>query len=164
MAIEIPSIVAIDSMTLVWGLRGQGTEDQCVRAKWLLDQFTSRDIQVILPVPALSEYLTRGDPAKHEAIIAGMEKGFLLRPLDEDAASLAAELFQIGNPLRQKGVALGRTVLRSDTYIIAVARIHGAARIYSNDGPLRDLANKKWADYAVDLPDPPKDLYGQPLK
>jgi hypothetical protein len=163
MAIEIPAIVAVDSMTLVWGIRAVGNEDQCVRARWLLDQFSARVTQVILPVAALAEYLTAFDPIGHEEVQAALEKRFLLRPLSPECASAAAVLFQMGQKMRVKGEPGGRAILRADTFIIATARMHGAARLYSNDGDCRDLANAMWPDFAHDLPAPPKDLFGQVL-
>jgi predicted nucleic acid-binding protein len=164
MALEIPPIVAVDSMTLVWGLREQGDENQCVRAKWLLDQFTSRVTQVILSAPALAEYLTAVDPQHHEAVQEALEKRFLLRPLSPECAPVAAALFQIGTRMRVKGEPGGRAILRADTFILAAAKTHGAARLYSNDGDCRNLANAMWPDFAHDLPDPPIDLFGQVLR
>jgi len=164
MALDIPPIVALDSMTLVWGIRGQGTEDQRTRAIWLLDQFTARRTQVIISAVVLAEYLSVVDTSDHAAVIEALGKGYLLRPLTSDCSSPAASLFQLGSQMRAKNEPGGRAILRADTFIIAAARIHGAGRLYSNDSNCRDLANRLWPDFAHDLPVPPIGLFGQPLE
>ncbi len=164
MGLDIPPIVAIDSMILVWGIREQGTSDQCFRARWLLEQFTKRETQVIVSAMVLSEFLTALDPSHYEEVIAAMRKRYLLTPITPECAAIAAELFQAGSKLRVKGQPGGKSILRADTFVIAAARIHGAGRLYSNDGDCRDLANKKWPGFAHDVPVPPVNLFGQPIE
>lgn len=163
MVINIPPIVAVDAMTLVWGIRRQGTEQQCRKARWLFDVFTARKTQVIVPTVALSEYLTAVDPAHHEAVIDAMNKRFLIRAFTTECAPIAATLFAAGTQLRAKGVPGGRAVLRADSLIIATARIHGAGCLYSNDSDCRDLANTISPNFGQDVPDPVLDLYGNPI-
>jgi predicted nucleic acid-binding protein len=156
---HIDSIVAVDSMTLVWGLRRDGPEEKCRRAKWLFDQFSAHKIQVIVPSVAASEYLTATDPSTHAGIIAAMEKRFLILPFDQHCASMAANLFQMGREMRVKGEPGGRAILRADTLIIATAKTFGAETIYTTDDDCRILASKVMN--ALDLPEPAKGLFGQ---
>lgn len=164
MEIDIPPIVAVDSMTLVWGIREQGTEEQCNRAKWLLSKFTARKTQVIVSAMVLSEYLTAIDPVNHAAVLVPMGKRFLLRSVTPECSPIAASLFQLGSQMRVKGAAGGRAILRADTLVIAAAKIHGAGRLYTNDGDCRDLANRMWPNFAHDVPVAPKDLWGHLLE
>src|SRR5258707_13293877 len=104
MAIGMPAIVAVDSMTLVWGVRGEGTHEQCRNAGWLFDQFTSRKTQVIVAAVSVAEYLTPVDPNNHGAVIEVLQKRFLIQPFTTDCAALAAEMFGRGKKMRVGGV------------------------------------------------------------
>ena len=163
MAIDIPSIVAVDSMTLVWGLRDVGTDQQCRDAKFLFSQFSARKTQVVISAVSVSEYLTAIDHQQHEAVIAVLAKRFLIQPFTPDCAALAAVLFCRGQKMRTKGVEGGRAILRADTLIIATAKIHGAGCIYSNDGDCRDLANTIHTNFGRDIPKPKLDLFKNPI-
>jgi hypothetical protein len=163
MAIQIPPIVAVDSMTLVWGLRNIGTQTQCRNAGWLLDQFTRCKTQVILPSVALSEYLTAFDPAQHEAVKETLGKRFLFRDFNADCAPLAAKLFRLGSQMRVKNDPGGRAVLRADCLIVATAHVNGAGCLYSNDSGVLALANTIIAGFGRDIPEPPTDMFGHVL-
>lgn len=162
MAIDIPPIVAVDSMTLVWGLRQVGTEKQCRDAKWLFDQFTARKTQVILADIAVSEYLTAIDPEQHSQVVETLKKRFLLCPFTTDCASQAAKLFRAGKQLRVQGIPGGRAILRADSLIVATAKIHGAGCLYSNDNDCRELANTISSAFGRDVPEADIDLFGDP--
>jgi predicted nucleic acid-binding protein len=168
MPLSIPPIVAVDSMTLVWGVRGDRTEGdgadgQRRNANWLFQQFTERKTQVIVAAVSVAEYLTPLDSAKHRAAIDVLNQRFLLQPFTSDCAALAADLFGRGKKMRVGGVPGGRPILRADTLIIATAKIHGAACLYTNDIECRDLANTISLDFGRDIPVPPLDIFGNPL-
>ena len=98
-------VVSIDSMTLVWGIRRQGTAEQLQRAAWLFEQLDNQNAQIILPAVVASEYLVPVDPGDHPAILAEMSKRFLIAPFDVRCASLAARLFVEGKGGINKGIA-----------------------------------------------------------
>ncbi len=54
----MPGLVAVDTMTLVWGIRKEGTPEELKRAKWLFDFLDQDNAQVIIPSVVISEYLT----------------------------------------------------------------------------------------------------------
>jgi hypothetical protein len=164
MAIQIPPIVAVDSMTLVWGLRREGPQQECLNAQWLFSQFTARQTQVIVSTVALSEYLTAIDPTLHEAVVEKMEERFIFYPFTKDCASLAAALFQTGQQMRNKNVPGARATLRADAMIVASAKVHGAGCIFSHDRDCRDLANTITQDFGRDLPEAEVNLYGDPIE
>jgi predicted nucleic acid-binding protein len=157
-----PRIVAVDSQTLVWGVRRDGTDEQKQRAKWLFDALDAEDAQIIVPSVVVAEYLTPISPEKHDAVIASISGRFLIAPFDVLCASLAAELFQIGKPLREMGAQAPdcRKCLRADTLIIATAKVKGATVLYCGDTRCRKLATRIMT--AQDLPDMPNTLF--PLK
>ncbi len=160
MACDIPPIVAVDSMTLVWGIREEGTEEQCLRAKWLFEQFTKRQTQVVLPSVVVSEYLTPVEPQAHAMVIAQLEDRFIIQPFNVHCASIAAHLYQRGMKMRAKGEPGGRALLRADTMIIATAKAFGAEVLYTGDAGCRELAAKIEMT-ALDLPEPEKGVFGQ---
>jgi predicted nucleic acid-binding protein len=168
MPLSIPSIVAVDSMTLVWGVRGDRTEgdgadEQRRNANWLLQLFSARKTQVIVAAVSVAEYLTPLASTKHRAAIDVLNQRCLIQPFTSDCAALAAELFSLGKKMRVGGVAGGRAILRADTLIIATARIHGAACLYTNDIQCRELANTIAPDFGRDIPVPPLDIFGNPI-
>jgi len=163
MALQIPPIVAVDSMVLVWGLRKVGAQLQCRNAAWLLDQFTKQRTQVILSAVALSEYLTAFDSAQHASVKESLGKRFLFRGFTDDCAPLAAKLFQSGKRMRVKDEPGGRAILRADCLIIATASISGAGCLYSNDIAVLNLASTIAAGFGRDIPEPPLDMFGNPL-
>jgi predicted nucleic acid-binding protein len=160
---KVPYIVAIDTQTLVWGVRREGgSVDQLQRAKWLFELFTADNAQVLLPAIVISEYLIPAEKKSHPAIIDAINKRFLIKPFDIECASLAAELFKIGKPMRPSGVPMGREVLRSDTLIIATAKVHKAKVFYTNDNDCRALASRVMD--ARPLPNNSHELFPPSLK
>lgn len=137
-----PYIVGFDTQTLVFGVRRQGTSEQLERAKWLFEELEAERAQVLLPTIVISEYLVPVDKRHHAAIIEAINGRFLVKPFDVECASLAAELFKIGKAKRPQNVPMGREVLRSDTLIIATAKVHKAKVFYSDDADCRALANE----------------------
>ena len=139
---EIDAIVAIDSMTLVWGIREEGPDEMCRRAKFLFSEFTREKTQVLLPSVVVAEYLTAAAKSSHEAIIDELKDRFHIVDFNEHCTSDAAHLFQIGKPMREKGKASERVALRADTMIIATAKTYGATTLYSGDKNLRRAITK----------------------
>jgi hypothetical protein len=156
------SIVGIDSMTLVWGIRKQGSKEELERAAWLFEKLDEEESQVVIASVVLSEFLTPTDPSKHEAIIAGLSQRFILAPFDVRSASLAARLYSEAKDTLQKGSLGGRRTLRADCLIVATAATHAARVFYSGDKNCRSLAIRAGMQ-AEDLPVQRCSLFG-PLK
>jgi len=138
-----PFIVAIDTHTLVWAVRQQGSALELDRAKWLFEQLQTENAQVLIPSVVLAEYLVPADRKQHPGIIEAINRRFLIKPFDVECASLAAELFKIGKPQRPSGVPMGREVLKADTLIIATAKVHRAKVFYTDDANCRKLAQSE---------------------
>lgn len=159
-----PVLVAIDSMTLVWGVKKEGTSDQLQRAKWLFEQLETDKAQIILPAVALSEYLTPIDPREHTRAITALKERFLIPPFDVECASLAARLFWKGKELREVDEQMSqpgaRKCLRADALIIATAVRHGARILYTGDDKCRRLASTIKHLEVKDLPEMPDSLFG----
>jgi predicted nucleic acid-binding protein len=137
---KAPYIVGIDTQSLVWAVRRQGTASELDRAKWLFEELQIAKAQVLIPTIVVAEYLVPADKKTHASIIEAINRRFLIKPFDVECASLAAELFKVGKPMRQAGVPFGREVLRADTLIIATAKVHKAKVFYTDDKDCRELA------------------------
>lgn len=150
-------MVAVDTMTLIWGIRQAGAEEEIKRAKWLFQSLESDDAQIIVPSIAVSEYLTYSDESTHVDIINELNTRFFIPPFDVRCASLAARLFGIGKKLRKGGTPGARPVLRADSMIISTAKMHGAAMLYTDDVDCGKLASKIME--VSPLPKIPPDLF-----
>jgi predicted nucleic acid-binding protein len=138
---KLSNIVAIDSQTLIWGVRKEGNAEQLQRAQWLFEELSNiRNCQVLISSIVIAEYLVPADKKAHPAIIESINQRFLVKPFDVQCSSLAADLFRRGKPMRPNGVPMGREVLRADTLIIATAKVHRAQIFYSGDVDCRALA------------------------
>lgn len=133
-------IVAIDSMVLVWGMRGEGSQDQIKRARWLFLELEEEKAQVLIPSVALSEYLSAIAVAKQAEVVAVLSRRFVIPPFDVRCAALAAKMYQEGRTDRGKTTKAQRRCLRADSLILATAAVHGATVFYSNDSRCRKLA------------------------
>jgi predicted nucleic acid-binding protein len=137
-------LVAIDSQTLAWCVIRenvtQPTPDEKQRAEWLLDELEEINARILIPAIVVSEYLIPIPKNRHAAIVAAISKRFIIAPFDAHCASLAAELFAVGKPQRPPNVPMGRECLRSDTLIIATAKVHSAKLFYTDDNACRVLA------------------------
>lgn len=134
-------IVCIDTQALVWAVRRQGTPAELDRGQLLFERLQEDNAQVVIPSIVIAEYLVPSEKKLHPSIIEAINRRFLIKPFDVHCASLAAELFKSGKPMRPNGVPFGREILRSDTLIIATAVVHKAKVFYSDDGDCRALAS-----------------------
>ncbi|MBK8913561.1 MAG: PIN domain-containing protein [Phycisphaerales bacterium] len=154
-----PTIVAIDSMTLVWGIRSEGSAVQQQRAQCLFAELDRSQSQIILPAVALSEYLTPVAESQRSEVVAAISSRFQIRPFDTKCAAVAARLFCDGKSGRPAGQPNSRKTLRADCLIIATAYCHGARIFYSADKKCRNLAETIETWKVCDLPEGPGYLF-----
>ena len=117
---------------------------------------------VIIPTPALSEALVRADPAAALRIIAELQKHAVFKI--ESFDSLAAiELATMTRDSLRRGRKKGDSAatwakLKFDQQIVAIARVHQARVIYSDDGDIRAIAKRVGIDVigVADLQLPPE--------
>lgn len=115
------------------------------RIEKLLEDLDNESERMILPTPALSEFLILADrdASGYLEKLAGM-RNILIKPFDELAA---IELAAIEVEDRAKGDKRGGSSgiwakIRFDRQIVAIARINGAKRIFSDDEDLAKFATK----------------------
>ncbi|UCC31796.1 MAG: PIN domain-containing protein, partial [Phycisphaerales bacterium] len=115
------SIVGVDTMVLVWGLRSRSTsasDELETRAQILLKLLEEDKAEIVVPTIVVAELLIPIKVGKHGDFIAELRRRFICPPFDLQAASLAADLWQRHRELPRKD-QLARNVLKADVLIIA---------------------------------------------
>lgn len=118
-------------------MKGEGDID--VRHDFLLRTLDKAREKVIIPTPALSEVLIgAGDAAPKYLELISSSSRFKIAPFGERAAVEAAaahrEAIRAGD--KKEGSPSWQKV-KFDRQIVAIAKVEGATRIYSNDDDIR---------------------------
>lgn len=139
-----------------------GTVD--ARIRHLMKTLEAAKTQIIVPTPALSEVLIgAGDAAPQYLEILNKSARFKIAPFGERAAVEAAashcEAIIAGN--KKEGAASWSKV-KFDRQIVAIAKVEGAGRIYSNDADIVRLGARDGIEVITleQLPLSPEDRQG----
>jgi len=132
-------VVAIDTMTLVWGVRKHGAKENLEHAALLFSQLERDEATIIVPSVVVAEYLIAVPPDNREQTIAAMKR-FQIEPFDVRDAALAAKLWCDGKTKRQMSREGARICLKADILIVATAKNCGAREFYTNDEDCLDMA------------------------
>jgi predicted nucleic acid-binding protein len=144
-------------MTLVWGVRKDGTQEERNRARYLFQQLEAEQAQVIVPAVVVAEYLYPVDDSKKARVVAELTERFRVVPFDVRSAALAARLFAKAKPNAPQGIPGKRDCLKADSLIVASAASAGAKIFYSDDGNCRAMASGVLI--ARELPTGPQSLF-----
>ena len=139
-------MIAFDSQTLMFGVQAsghQGREGLAERARKYIRHLDEQGELVMVPAPALAEYLAGFPVEEHEAQLRVIQKRFIVPALDVGAARIAGELLanrpHIKN-LRATDYKGERQRVSVDALVLAVAIANNAVKIISNDKRLPKLA------------------------
>lgn len=135
---ESPLIVALDCNVLIC-LCGKNAE-LLVKVNHLLDTITKAKGKVIIPTPAIAEFLVHADRASL-ALIDQLQRQAAVRVADFDLAS-AYEHSLIDGSARSRGdkrdgVNEPWQKVKFDRQIVAIAKTNGAKLIVSDDASVR---------------------------
>lgn len=107
------------------------------RIDYLMDTLKEQNERIILPTPAFAEFLIlAGSEAPQYVAVIRDNAIFRIEPFDERAA---IELADMEIVQREKGNKRGSAAdsewqkVKFDRQIVAIAKTHGASRIYSDD-------------------------------
>ena len=152
--------VALDTMTLIWGLQSVGAKrgnprqknlpEMQQRAAILLDMLEDKKEKIVIPSISVSELLIKVEAAEHGNYLAVIQQRFFVPLFDLPAAALAAQLWLKHRAL-PKDEQITRTTLKADVLIVASAKVAGATKFYSNEAKCRKLASPAGM-FAEDLP------------
>jgi len=150
-------MVAVDTNTLHWAVRKQGSSDKITHARYLFQELERDKAQIIVPSIVVAEYIIPVPPNLRSPVVAKLGQRFIIEPFDAKDATLAAKLWDYGKAHRNMGAQNSRTTLRADTLIVATAVNHGATEFYTDDADCLALA--KTVMVAKPLPTIPPDLF-----
>ena len=141
---------------------GQPVTKLAKRLELLIADLHRAKTRVVLPAPAVSEFLVIADESGPD-YLAEIDKksAFTIEPFDAMAAVEAAATTRkaIARGNKKSGASGAWQTVKTDRQIVAVAKTCGAMRIYSNDGDVVKIA----ADCNIEvvqvwqLPIPPED-------
>ena len=160
-------IVAFDASVLVYlldenaasprGESGEPVEDCHTRVSHLIAELQRAKAKIIVPAPALAEVLVYGGSAAPDWLsILNTSRHIRVSPFDERAAVeySVMERARLSAPRAHTP----RAKAKFDQQIVAIARIEGAERIYSDDGDIRRLWDNEGQVVGIaGLPLPPQE-------
>lgn len=131
------------------------------RIEHLIDELDAQRATALVPTPVLSELLIRADESAADLLsrLAAL-RVFRIVPFDERAAIECALLLAMRPKGRRKSVRITWATVKFDHQIVAIAKVHGAARIYSDNredfAPICDQAGMEIVGL-WELPEPPEE-------
>lgn len=140
--------VTIDTMMMIWGIKGvstPGQEDMIERAQRLLQSLADDKIHLVLTSHAVAEYLGAFPPDKRDAQYVALQEYFPIVPFDLRATEVAADLLYNKDLIKsiQQEFQVSRQVVKADMAIIATAVAAGVQTLYSHDGKFIRAAQGK---------------------
>lgn len=146
--------VCLDNHILIWGVRGYATpgqEDRVVRTRELFEELDEMDAEVIVPSVVVAEFLAGVPKAQHVGLLEVLHRRFQIPPFDVRTAAVAAELWRDAaarNPnlkelIKEAFPGTERAKIKADMMILASALARKADVLYTNDGPLRKVAEER---------------------
>lgn len=151
-------LVCVDTMVLIWAVRGIATEGQdhvIGRTRAYLSSLDQANHRIMVPTPAICEFLAPLSTEDRSHQLTALEKQFVVAPFDLRAAVFAAEIFASHRQITQRESAneesLGKPMIKLDCQIVAIAKAHGAQLIVSHDKWLRRIADGHVK--AIDIPE-----------
>ncbi|MCX5638245.1 MAG: PIN domain-containing protein, partial [Planctomycetota bacterium] len=131
-------MICFDTSPIIWGVQGKAhpsQEHMVDRTKRYIKYLAENKEQIMIPAPALTEYLMHFEVGEQERQRQIIERNFIVPAFDVRAGVLAAEL--LGNTeLVQKIIASGeldKIKVKTDAQIIATAIVNQADKIISHD-------------------------------
>lgn len=149
-------MVAIDATVLTLFLRpdsgaplaadGKAVEHAAERIEHLITTLSDEGETLIIPTPALSEALVRSDADTALRIITDLQKhaAFRIEPFDSLAAIELATMTResLGRRRKRENSTATWAKLKFDQQIVAIAKVHQASTIYSDDADIRAIAKR----------------------
>jgi predicted nucleic acid-binding protein len=132
------------------------------RIEYLVQRLSRDKSKIIIPTPVLSEALVKAGPAASQRIVEELQKYavFSIEPFDTRAALEVAAMSRdaiAGGKKKGSSTAPWQKV-KYDRQIVAIAKVHGATEIYSDDADINALGERAKIKviHLADLPLPPE--------
>ena len=132
------------------------------RIEYLVQRLDKAKTKIIIPAPALSEVLIRAGADGSVQIIERLQRYavFSIEPFDTRAsievAAMSREALAKGNKRGQSEATWAK--VKYDRQIVAIAKVHGATAIHSDDGDIDTLCKRAKITMVrlAELPLPPQ--------
>lgn len=143
--------VLVDANFLIYLIdnREGGTKPSQLRHQklsWLLKSIVSKRGKIVIPTPALSEYLVNAGAAS-EAILQALtrNRNVVIAGFDQKAAHACAELHRVARLTGgHKRAPLPETAdwqkIKVDWQIVAIGKVNGCSQVITNDRDVLTLA------------------------
>ena len=122
---------------------GQPVSRAADRLEYLIATLQQDKARIILPAPALAEFLVIVDESGPDYLSAIDQRYiFSIEPFDARAAVEAAAMTRraIAKGDKKSGALGAWQAVKADRQIVAIAKTRGVSRIYSNDGDMMNIA------------------------
>ncbi len=128
-------MICFDTMVLIWGVQGWASPQQkemVSRTKRYISTLADDNERIMIPTPAVTEYLQGFEPRERKRQLQLLERHFIIVSYDLPAAYLAADLgHRAGGPKTVGDIP--RQAVKTDIEILATAIAHGATSIITNN-------------------------------
>lgn len=140
----LPKRILVDANFLVALLDKPGS-DLCMRARYLVERVEKQKGTLVIPMPALAEYLVGADAAGLLSLnILEQKSHVLLAPFDRASAYECATLDRaaMNGPQKDKkdGSPEPWQLIKVDRQIVAIGKANGAQAFVTRDGPAKNTA------------------------
>ena len=141
------AIVCFDTHVLIWGIKHEAHASQQAmieRANALIQQCADRKDSVLIPAVVVGEALCSAPPETQERMFQTFSEHFLIVPYDARAALVNARIWQEQAALRQelREQQVWRQAIKVDIQIVAIAVANRCNVLYTEDGPLYEIAKR----------------------
>lgn len=113
---------------------------------YLVQQLDKSRTKIIIPTPALGEALVRAGAAASQQIVEHLQRFlvFSIEPFDTRAAIEVAAMSReaMGTGKKRGDSSATWAKVKYDRQIVAIAKVHGATAIYSDDGDIEALGKR----------------------
>jgi hypothetical protein len=142
------------------------------RLRLLVATLEKARTKIIVPSPALSEILVRAGVDASQRVVEAITKSSVMTIESFDAlaaieaATMTRDAFDRGN--KKDGLSATWAKVKFDRQIVAIARVHQATAIYSDDSDVKTIAGKvnlqviAIAELPVPPENPQKDMFEAP--
>lgn len=159
------SIICVDTNVLIWGVRKEAKPEQqhmLHRVQVLLDDLKKRDARIIVPAPAMQEFLIGCSSATRMAQLKALNQHFIVVPFDARCADIAARIAGARSDMTDLFVSNDRVhkvFLKFDLQIAACAVAHRAETFYTHDVKGFKKILENWKVKVHDIPEPQLSLF-----
>lgn len=138
-------MICFDTSPIIWGVQGvarSGQGEMIDRTKHFIEHLAREKKRIMIPTPALTEYLLGFPPKEQKEQRRVIETNFVVPAFDIPAVEVAAELLGDTEAIREmrKRGEYDKMRVSIDAQIIAIAIVNRAEKIISHDPRLAKLA------------------------